>query len=383
MNRKVLVATVVLATLILSLVITPLLIAGPSSRLGLNLRDEVRNHMTVTLEVYKNGELVRRKVGDPISDQWLKLVTLFLLGYDYYGDLTWYYEDGTQPGAPLYYYFGTEYSENNPIPKLAIGTGTAAYPSDYALVSKVMEASLDSNYITVTDTGSTFNVTYSYTFVSSGSYDISEAGLFIQVNGKEISNKWVLVAHDTFTPVSLQVDDAITITYKFTIDYSSPPFLKTFWELLLDYFMGLRGAGCPVGSTRIDLGRYWFDAGVNRAYYITSKISFAYVLTDIPWSPTISTSYDATSIWNLREFDIIRCSNQEINTTLTIIQGDSQNTYTAYGIMIYLYADTNPSSGSPSLTYLPIAYIRFNQPPLTIDHTKYFVVDLVIQFNQG
>jgi len=375
MDRKSLVATVVIVVLVLSLIITPSLVVRTSSKVCLNLRDEARNHITVTLEVYKNGELVRRKVGDPISDQWLNLIANYLLGMEAYQGISWKTEDGNVRSG-----WGSEYNEGNPVPKLAIGTGSTAYTTDYALANKVMETTLDSNYITVTDTGSEFNVTFTYTFIVDSACDISEAGLFIKNKYSNSDYGWVLIAHDTFTPVSLQANDGITIKYSFIIDYSSPPFLKTFWELLLDYFMGLRGAGCSVGFTRLDFG-YDYYCPYSDFDEVKEKLCIAYALEDVAWSPTLNPAPSVSDKWGLRKIVALTCSDQKISLDAIAIQSNSQSTYTVYGLVFYLYSDSK-TSDSKSSTYVPIAYIKFDSP-VSVDCTKFFDVNLTITFNQG
>jgi len=376
MVRKLLVTGVITALVVALAVLAPLV---NSSLSGLNsylvsFKDDVRNHITVTLEVYKNNKLVVKKVGDPISDQWLAVVTAFLLGMAEYFDISWKYEDGTASGANEYEWFGTEYWEGNPIPKIAVGTGNTAYNSDYALAGKVMEQELNSDYISVSDTGSSFNITFAYSFDVNSDYNVSEVGLFIGMDPGSKDFSWILVAHDNFSTVILHPQDVLSIKYTFIIDYSKPPFLKTFWELLIDYFLGLRGAGCPVGSTRIDLGSR------GDTYYYP-EIKFAYVLSDTAWSPTI-TSYDASESWKFRKPYYLSYENQNITLKAIAIQEDIKQEYNTYGLMIYLYADTDPSQYK-SYTNIPIAYIRFDNAPLHVDWMTYFDVKLSIQFNQG
>ena len=372
------VACVVIALIVLYGCV-PLATPSPSSNdvlkgYVISLKDEIRNHMTITLEVYKNEELVRRKVGDPISDQWLKLVANYLLGMESYLSISWLNEGGSTVSV-----WGTEVEEGNPVPKLAIGTGLAAYPSDNSLVSKVMEATLNSNYITVTDTGTQFQVRFAYTFVVSDAYNISEAGLFVKDKGGGSDYGWVLICHDTFTPVSLQANDGITIEYTFVVDYSTPPFLKKFWELLLDYFMGLRGAGCPVGTTRIDVGDDYWD-GYSYKDNLKEKLTFAYVLSDTPWSPEVAPT--VSSKWSIRNVVQLITSNQKLSLYMVVIQGNTQESYTVYGIMFYLYTDTDAANVLKG-TYVPIAYVRFSEAPVSVDYTSFFEVNLTVSFNQS
>jgi len=372
------VASVLIALVVLN-VCVPLAVAhnndGGLKSYLVGLKDEVRNHVSVTLEVYKNSELVRRKVGDPISDQWLNLVANYLLGMEAYLDISWKTEDGNVRSA-----WGTESYEGNPVPKLAIGTGSTAYTTDYALANKVMEVTLDSSYISVTDTGSVFNVTFTYTFIVDSTYNIGEAGLFIKNKYLTSDYGWVLIAHDTFTPVSLQANDGITIKYSFIINYSSPPFLKTFWELLIDYFMGLKGAGCPVGATCLDFGYDYYD-GWNKCDSAREKLYFAYALNDVAWSSTLNPTPSVTDKWSLRKIATLVCSGQKISLDVIAIQDNALNTYTVYGLMFYLYSDTNTGTGK-STSYIAIAYIKFDSP-INVDCTTFFDVNLTITFNQG
>ena len=367
MDRKVLVATVVIAILVLSLVITPSLAVKPPGVVE-RLDDEIRSHVTVILRVYKNGELVREKVGDPVTDTWIKAIlsTFFLL---YRQGLSFTCTDGTTKN---WVYSDAAGEKTKGI--LAIGTDQSpASTSDYKLYATYMRYTLDSTNYLIQDNANWINVTISHTFIVNEAVNIAEAGLILQSG----DGKQVLVCRDSFTPVSLNPDDGITIEYNFNIR-KDPPFTEYFWGVIINVFLGYRGS----------TGSYWhnhkfltYNSGRGQTVINSHKLQWAYVLSDEPWSPT-PTLASTSSIRNI-DLSLVSWSveNQSFNLHIRLDELD-QNMYEAYGIAIYTYVCTGIDSYNWAVysTYL-VAYIRYPNPPITANRYTYHIIDLGVNFN--
>jgi len=318
--------------------------------------------MKVRLRIYKNGELVYEDPNDPISIQWLKLVANVLFGCYYMGCAqTWYDTNHNE-----YQFIDTEAHGINPIPALAVGTGTTASPSDYKLVNQVTIAQLNSNNVIVSDTGTSYNIKYRYTFDFSASYTISETGLLLYVLVVPQRTKvYVLVAHDTFPGVSVAPGDTLSIEYEIVLNYNNPPFTRGFWNLLADYLLGLRGAGTPLSSYRMDT--YEFSG--------SEKVYFAYVLSDYSWNPDVSIpNTDLSEKWLPRKW-IVHVYSAGISINATLITENTGKTYSVYGIALFLYTDSD-ASYSRRETYYLIAYVRLGNAPVTVDWIKWFYLNL-------
>ena len=364
MDRKSLVATVIIAILVLSLIITPSLVVRTSSKVGLNLRDEVRNHVTVTLKVYKNGELVYKNDDDPITDTWIKAVISTMFQLYRYG-LRFTYTDGS---TGSWVKNDVVYSSKRVKGVLAIGTDTSpASTTDIALYAPYMEHVLDSSNYLIQDNANWVNVTISHTFIVSESVSIAEAGLMI----KDMSGKYILVCRDSFTPVSLNADEGLTIEYRFNIK-KDPPFTEYFWGVIINVFLGYEGSSGSAWR-----GHVFYTENSGHAEdnpYNENKVRWAIVLSDDPWSTTSIINLDMSKVsWTV--------GNQSFNLHIRLDEYD-QNTYEAYGLAFYVYVCTSKNSynWSQYSTKL-IAYIRYPNPPVTVDRYTYHIIDLGVNFN--
>jgi len=337
------------------------------------LTGSLNKSMKVRLRIYKNGELVYEDPNDPISIQWLKLVANVLFGCYYMGCAqTWYDVDGN-----AHQFIDTEYGGTNPIPALAVGTGTTTSPSDYKLVNQVAIAQLNSNNVIVSDTGTSYNIKYRYTFDFSASYTISEAGLLLYVDVNLLggrTNVYVLVAHDTFPGVSVAPGDTLSIEYEIVLDYSSPPFTRRFWQFLADYLLGLRGVGAPLSSYRMDLAVDLLSGG---SIYdeVREKVYFAYVLADHSWNPDVSIpDTDLGEKWLPRKW-VVHVYSTGISINATLITENTSETYSVYGIALFLCTDSDAGTWYRETYYL-IAYVRLGNAPVTVDWTKWFYLNM-------
>ena len=345
------------------------------SRLVPALVDELRSRIKVSLKIYKNGELVYYDPDDPITVHWLWFVADVLLGCFYMGCAQPF---KAESGA-TYKYADFDYHSTNPIPILAIGNGTTpASPSDYKLESQLMSQQLDSGSVIVNDTGTSYVIAYRYTFALSQDANISEAGLLIKGEfcgtATSCSYNTLLVARDTFTPISLAANESISVEYVVTLDYSSPPFTRKFWILLGNYFLGLKAVGRSLGNVAMDTS---WDSLVSGAHSnsVSEKILFAYALESFSWSPDVSISSTSPK-WSPRRWTV-SVDESGLSIDAFVIQEDTANTYKVYGIVFYLQTDGNDGSGY-SIVYHDIIVIPLDAA-ITVDWSMGFFVEAGLQ----
>jgi len=208
----------------------------------------------VDVKVERQGVIIYNYTNeyDPLTVQWYHYLadTYFLLSKK--TPLTWYdtnynnftYADTGDAGIQPKAYIG-----------LGNGTGTPSR-NDYKLFSEITK---DAPSMSVTEDTSNqkFTLLATKSFTMSASYTITEVGYYIYVDGNTwtssgggyTSNSYLLVAHDTITPVNVASGDTITITYTFTIPYSNTsPFTRWFYYIVMMYGLGYVGNG---GSLQI------------------------------------------------------------------------------------------------------------------------------------
>jgi len=340
------------------------------------LMDEMKSRIKVSLRIYKNGELVYHNPDDPISVHWLKAVANHLFGCKYMGcEQSFLSTEGSQVDHLETVYGALDY----PRAALSIGSGTTpASSNDYKLESPISTVNLGSSNIIVEDSGSSYTIYFRYSFAFSSSTTVSEAGLLLYAVmvyvGEPVGYpRYLLIARDTFSSISVAAGESVAVEYVVTIDYSSPPFTKKFWQVLADYFLGLKGSGKGISGMNIDLG---FDStspeGLSRDA-VHEKIYVAYVLQDVPWSPEPSIT-SITTKWLPKTWSVT-VSSSGIYAEGLVVQGDTQNTYNVYGLALYLSTDFDTGDGT-SVSYILIAYIRLDPAPVTVDWTEGFHIEL-------
>lgn len=380
MSRKKLVTSLgsglvagIIATLVLLNVGTP--VAWPRTEASVFYPvKEIKSGMMVALRVYKNDVLVVEKVGDPITDTWINAVasTFFQL---YRQGMTFTYTDGSTAGWVYIDAYRNDYRT-----KGVLAIGTDSYPastSDTKLYGLFMFQELDgSNYI-IQDNSGWINVTVSHTFIANQSVNIAEAGLEL----KDGRGKYILICRDSFTAISLNVDDGLTIEYDFSIK-KDPPFTEYFWGVIINEFLGYQGSNG--GSAWNDHKLYTENSGrgdEETKPHDINKIQWALVLSDDAWTPTPSLTTTTTII----DLDMTKVSwsvgSQAFNLHIRLDEYD-QNTYDAYGLAFYIYVCIGTGSyGWATYSTKLIAYIRYPSPPVTVDRYTYHIIDLGVNFN--
>ena len=122
-------------------------------------------------------------------------------------------------------------------PVIAVGNGTnAPTTSDYSLQTMV------ENYTIITPAVyANGNVTFSAAITMTATRDISESGVFLRWGG--VSNYIMMIFRDTFSPVTTNSGDAITITY--TIGFAGTGFTNNFGYVLAGVFQWAPAASEP------------------------------------------------------------------------------------------------------------------------------------------
>jgi len=261
---------------------------------------EIPLHNTVIITVQRTtGETETYvKQGDPWTQNLINLIANHMLGRGSASPLNIYGTDGT---AFNYIETGINYAlKNSPDPMLAIQIGQSNYsfsPLQYSLLSPIATFDVPSSGVSVSDDGITITATFTSSWTASSNVTVWEVGLILKVctYGTDTYSS-VLLARDVLsTPVSLASGDVISVSYRVSLTYGNPPFLKNFAAVLFDYMFGLKyyGKAIPIittdgSSAFIDYG---YDAspsgdtikesasliydGTDMASYIPSKSSIS------------------------------------------------------------------------------------------------------------
>jgi len=229
---------IAVAVIVLASVLTP---AYPHFRDGSRPVTHALLNITASVEVkvLRNGEVIGHyeKVGDPITKQFYYMLVDNLFGWCCTSSPKYWYDTGGKTRTTT----NVEDVGVNPIAYIAIGQGSGT-PSrnDYALFSEVMK---DKAEVTLTDdtTNNKYVITYTKTFTSQTSFNLTEVGLMLYVDAG--GNTYVLIAHDVLqSPLNVSVGDSISVTYTIEVPYDTGgPFTKTFYAILINYFLGYKG----------------------------------------------------------------------------------------------------------------------------------------------
>jgi len=105
---------------------------------------------------------------------------------------------------------------------LGVGTGTTEPAlQDYALASEAASGVNPSRVVAVLSDGR-FKVTYAITFTFASAINITEAGIWFQFyvyseTAGAWGGKWVMLARDVFTAISVPAGGSVAIEYSFTV----------------------------------------------------------------------------------------------------------------------------------------------------------------------
>jgi len=353
------------------------------SKLAPVLMDSLRSRIKVSLRIYKNGELVYYNPNDPITYHWMKLVSSILFGFfafkKYHNpeiDLDIYLTDGTvMNGLEVEDVPWAAISTAQRI-VIAVGNGTTpASPNDYKLENQIANVTLTSDNVVVNDTGTSLDIYFRYTFSFDTDVNVSESGLilcgaFVDTSIAAVEG-CVLIARDTFTPISVSAGEAIAVEYAFSFDYSKPPFTKMFYKILANYLLGLRGVGLQFDDARFD-----FIVDCPAVDCVRDYLYFAYVLEPISWNPDI-TSVNVSELWLPRTWMLV-CTETSVIVKGFLVQGDVGPVFTVYGIAFYLHTDADLSSGTSPVDVL-VGIIPLDQP-VTVDWSTGFYVEVGMSF---
>jgi len=234
---------IAVVVIVLASVLTP---AYPHSRDGSRPVTHALLNITASVEVkvLRNGEVIGHyeKVGDPITKQFYYMLVDNLFGWVRTSSPKYWYDTGGNTRT----WIDTEEEGQNPIAYIAIGQGSGT-PSrnDYALFSEVMK---DKAEVTLTDdtANNKYVITYTKTFTSQSSFNLTEVGLMLYVDysaSQCVYKTYVLIAHDVLqSPLNVSVGDSISVTYTIEVPYDTGgPFTKTFYAIFINYFLGYKG----------------------------------------------------------------------------------------------------------------------------------------------
>jgi hypothetical protein len=149
---------------------------------------------------------------------------------------------------------------------LAIQIGQSDYafsPSQLSLLSPIATFNVTSSGVSVSDDGTTITATFTSSWTASSSVTVREVGLILEVctlGTKTYS--YVLLARDVLsTPVSLVSGDVISVSYRVSLTYGYPPFLRNFAAVLFNYVFGLKYYGQARTIVSMDGASVFIDYG--------------------------------------------------------------------------------------------------------------------------
>ena len=280
MNKK---YVVVLGAVLVVLVVAAFVVQGYASLVGgggltvsFDPVKAVRRGVSVELRVWKNHKLVYEG-RDPINDNWLKMVVSGVFGF------------GTR--NPLYPYdisdAKTEHiSVYQPLNLIVyLGDGTSVSTSDNTLPgSNVFSYTIGTSQdpFIIKDNGTAYNVTIVTTYTADSSKTLSDAGLVIYYKADSNWYEKTLIVDDSFTSVSLNQGDEISVAWVFIIKYSDPPLVKGFWQLLIEDFLCSEAYGHDMFTTGSNPDAQW---NINRKGF--ASLFLGYVTKDITFNSSL------------------------------------------------------------------------------------------------
>jgi hypothetical protein len=211
----------------------------------------------VTLKVYRSDGRVEtyRKVGDPWTQNLMAAMANLLFGRYNTNPLTLTARDGAAKTQ-----VETEYSSGtsgiNPYLAIGIGSGSIS-PSfyDVDLSNLIALINVTATGVSVTDNGTHVIASYTVSYTaSSAAVTVSEVGLYwAAADYATKTYKYYLFARDVLsTPISLEANDVLAVTYTVAFKYNQPPMTYNFAALMFNYIFGLKYYGKALTFTTTD-----------------------------------------------------------------------------------------------------------------------------------
>ena len=132
--------------------------------------------------------------------------------------------DITGTARSLYIWYETTYLFNHEpfglsYVRMAVGTGTASPTvNDYALQTEVASGTSPTKTV-VWAADHTVTIYYAMSFTLAEAKDITESGIWFQMDDSAGTPRWFLLARDTFAAVSVPAGGTISVTYKITTSF--------------------------------------------------------------------------------------------------------------------------------------------------------------------
>jgi hypothetical protein len=324
----------------------------------------------VTLKVYRSDGRVEtyQKVGDPWTQNLMAALANFLFGRYNTNPLTLYARDGTAKTQ-----VETEgiSSAVNVDPYLAIGIGSGTTSPtfyDIDLSNLITLIDVASSGASVSDNGTYIIASYTVSYTASSAVTVNEVGLYWKAADYSTNTyRYYLFARDVLSsPVSLQANDVLAITYTIAFKYNQPPITYNFAALMFNYIFGLNYYGKALSFATTDgTATGSADFGWDNSYNGDGVKEYAKVRFGSGSPSYFAKINDVRSV-------LVTTSNVQVNVgsnsthfyfTLTISYPFTSTTTISEVALIIDSIDTDPSSGSStSPKQLLVLYFPITSP---------------------
>jgi len=314
------------------------------------------------ITVYRDGKPIAqyRKVGDPFTRQWQKLVANWMFGLYYWNNGQWrqtYIDINGNTDS----WFDTEYYSCYPYLTVYISSDDSkvSYTS-YVLPSDRKTAPLSTSSPTTTSTQYIWVITASWSNGETSPYTVR--AVYVTLTYCVSSNlRTLLILADKVNP-EITVNPGETISLSWYVIFPKSPYTSTFIGVL-SYFLGRTTTAY---STNVDFG--WDDANVYGTVY--DKINETLYLAPITSSGSELTKITPSQIYVTTDSSGIKV---EMYFQYTV-----SSPVTVTGANIYLYSDGNTGSSYAGTYYNLMSFSLAS--PLNLNANDVLVMKLTIVF---
>jgi hypothetical protein len=314
------------------------------------------------IQVIRDGKVVHEsiKVGDPITVQWYKLVANWMFALYYKDRQTVYDITGTDsPG------FDSAAYGMQPILHFFVSNSTDPVGFESYTVTPFYEGSVDQVLDASNTTHYVFEIVGTYRNALNETITVTKVGLLLEYDSSTSYSVYkarlLFIVDEINPPVTLQPDDAITVTWEIAFPQQEPYTAAHFWRILKT-FMG--GDNYPdFGSDGTDCGSCLGDDNLRET------IAFAV------YSDTGTLMYRGA-------FDDIRVWTNSSGLYIELIGHYSPDTtINVSRIDLELYSDSTLGGGFAAWSGYYFKIFTFSYTtPITVDFGNTLYIRLTIKF---